>query len=259
MSNFSFVEDDDVVAAAAWVSSVDGHSFDTDAIKARLATLAEGAPGPDIGALVRHLRDTAGFVGQTSEYYRPENSYLDVVLEQRQGIPISLAVVYLAVAREHGLAAHGINFPGHFLVVMTGADEHAQLVDPFLAELISLEDCQQRIKSTLGADVDLTQSHLVRADAGAIAVRMLGNLKSLRWQMQDFDRALALSNAILALAPEQLTELRDRAFIWEKLDCLDAAIADFRELRDHYSDLETRQVLDQKISGLIEQSRAEGR
>ena len=71
--------------------------------------------------LNEYLFDEMGFRGNREHYDDPRNSFLNEVLERRTGIPISLAIVYLEVARRAGLRMDGVNFPGHFLLrVATG-------------------------------------------------------------------------------------------------------------------------------------------
>lgn len=110
-----------------------------DAARAALDELAEGARaivpprGPvarRVFALRRHLHETQGFRGNVEDYYDPENSFLPSVLAQRTGIPITLALVYLAVSRRIDLPLVGIGMPMHFLVgFRSGA--HTRYLDPF--------------------------------------------------------------------------------------------------------------------------------
>jgi regulator of sirC expression with transglutaminase-like and TPR domain len=78
----------------------------------------------------RLLYDEVGFQGDLANYYDPRNNYLNQVIERRAGIPVTLAVVFLEVARRAGVQAQGVAFPGHFLVQIPthGA---VILVDPF--------------------------------------------------------------------------------------------------------------------------------
>src|SRR5690606_11578572 len=76
-----------------------------------------------------HVYGALGFHGNTDDYYDPRNSYLNEVLQRRTGIPITLAVVLMALGRRVGILVEGVGFPGHFLVRIGGAD--GELVDPF--------------------------------------------------------------------------------------------------------------------------------
>ncbi len=69
-----------------------------------------------VKALNEYLFDELGFTGNRDKYEDPRNSCLNEVLERRTGIPLTLSIVYMEVARRAGLQVDGINFPGHFLV-----------------------------------------------------------------------------------------------------------------------------------------------
>ena len=151
------------------------------------------------------------FRGNEESYYDPRNSYLNEVIVRRVGIPISLAVVMMAVGRRVGLAVEGIGFPGHFLVRVGGARGH--IVDPFHGgralsrdELITLAerfDAQARSASRDGAlDVDALASYLQPVDARAIAVRMLVNLKHVYERGGDSARALVACDRLVDVAGE---------------------------------------------------------
>jgi len=103
-----------------------------------------------LAALSRMLYGAQGFHGNDEQYYDPRNSYLNEVLERRLGIPISLGVVYMAVAARVGLSVDGVCTPGHF-VLTCGDDEERWFIDPFTAgEVLSLEACRRRVESRLG-------------------------------------------------------------------------------------------------------------
>src|SRR5260370_41445160 len=86
--------------------------------------------GGDIDRLCQVLAKEEGFRGNTSDYHGPQNSCLNVVLDTRVGLPITLSVIYLEGARRAGIALYGVSFPGHFVVACDFAD-HNLLIDPF--------------------------------------------------------------------------------------------------------------------------------
>jgi regulator of sirC expression with transglutaminase-like and TPR domain len=132
----------DTIAGALLVSRLVEPATDPDWCVGELRQLASGVVDPRAPvALVDHLRGL-GFAGAT-QYYEPANSALQRVLETHRGIPISLAMVLLGVARELGLPAAGINFPGHFLVEIADT-----LVDPFS---MSVLDAQERAQAGVTA------------------------------------------------------------------------------------------------------------
>jgi regulator of sirC expression with transglutaminase-like and TPR domain len=82
----------------------------------RLQALAAGVDGADLAAVTRHLFATVGLRGDRASYYDPANSMLPLVLDRGRGIPISLAVIAVDVARRLGIEASVVGMPGHVLV-----------------------------------------------------------------------------------------------------------------------------------------------
>jgi regulator of sirC expression with transglutaminase-like and TPR domain len=188
----------------------------------RLAGVPEGAAR--VERLNRFLFDEEGFAG-ASEYYDPRNSYLNDVLARRCGIPITLAIVYIAVARRAGIDARGISFPGHFLVRCAGREE--RIIDAFHGRTITLGECEARLVSALGAGAELRpELHLRDAGAREILLRMLANLSRIFAGNGDAERLLACCDRIVLLAPADPIALRDRAMVYQRLGWFAPAIAD---------------------------------
>ncbi|MCY4077880.1 MAG: transglutaminase-like domain-containing protein, partial [Acidobacteria bacterium] len=145
----------------------------------RIATLGPGAePLARVRAISGYLFDDQGFAGNTKAYDDPRNSFLNQVLERRTGIPITLALVYIEVARRAGVRADGVNFPGHFLLRLphTGdrpsdADDHV-ILDPFHGGAILDEaDCQRLLRKHAGDDASFDRRLLARASKQQILLR----------------------------------------------------------------------------------------
>ncbi len=173
-----------------------------------------------------------GFIGNHDQYDDPRNSLFNDVLIRRTGIPITLAVVFIDVARSAGLSVEGVNFPGHFLVrCLPGHDEppDAQplLVDPFHAgALLTDAECARLLRSNLGADATLDQDMLRTAGKRDILLRMLLNLKRAYVQLRSFAQAHAVAELLVALDPAALTELRDRGLLAAQLHDYASALRD---------------------------------
>jgi regulator of sirC expression with transglutaminase-like and TPR domain len=199
--------------------------LDALAAEARASQSAAGSdPASQARWLTRFLYREQGFRGNAEHYYDPRNSYLNEVLERRTGIPITLAVVYIEVARRLGIPARGVGFPGHFLVKHPGAPE--AIVDPFSGALLTARECEQRLETALGSGQRLTAEHLAPATPLDILVRVLRNLKRIHVEAEAWLDALAASERILLLLPDQPEELRERGLLLERLDCFDEAAAD---------------------------------
>jgi regulator of sirC expression with transglutaminase-like and TPR domain len=165
-----------------------------------------------------------GFTGNATEYYDPRNSYLNEVIDRRRGIPITLAVVYLAVGRRLGQPVSGINAPGHFLV------RHGDcVVDPFAAgRPVARHTLIEQLRQMGVTDPEAQLERLLASppDTRAILVRMLGNLKANYLQRKDFVRSLAVVDRLVHLDPRNPVWLRDRGALYQRLECARAAIED---------------------------------
>ena len=174
--------------------------------------------------LLSFLSEDRGFVGNQNDYYDPRNSFLNEVLERRTGVPITLSIVYLEVARRIGLALCGVSFPGHFLV--RSVEEPGVVLDPFYGRVLTLDDCEEKLREALGEDAELEADHLKAARPREILARMLSNLKQVYLRREEHEAALACADRLLLLLPEAPLELRDRGLIYAKLECFGPALRD---------------------------------
>jgi len=206
---------------------------DADGLRAQLDALADAARPALVGAsgvraralaLARALVEEAGFHGNETDYYDPQNSFLDRVLARRTGIPITLAVVWMEVGGRLGLALEGVGFPGHFLV--RASAEARVLLDPFTGSLVDEGWCATRLRALLGPKAVLDPHFLRAVTPRQMLVRMLANLKQIYSHRQQVEKALACSERILLLAPDAPLELRDRGLLLEALECFGPAVAD---------------------------------
>lgn len=201
-----------------------------DELVARGRSQVEAAPSPvrAVAALNHWLFEVEGFRGNQEQYDDPRNSFLDQVLVRRRGLPITLSILYVEIARQLGLEAYGIGFPGHFLAKVVGLGDTSPelIVDPFFGRVLSLEDCMDRLRAAAGEPVPFDPHWVQPATAREIWVRMLNNLKLLYLRQGDGLSALGCFDRILILDPSALHELRDRGLLLERLDCLHAAIED---------------------------------
>ncbi len=197
-----------------------------------------GSPARTVAALNRWLFEIEGYRGNQEQYDDLRNSFLDQVLLRRRGLPITLSILYVEIARQLGLEAYGVGFPGHFLAKVVGLGEATPelIVDPFFGRVLSLEDCMERLRAAAGEHVPFDPHWVRPATAREIWVRMLNNLKLLYLRQGDGLSALGCFDRILLLEPAAAHELRDRGLLLERLDCLHAAIEDLSA----YLELEPR-------------------
>ena len=172
-----------------------------------------------------------GFRGNEENFEDPDNSMMNRVLETRLGLPITLSVLYMEVARRVGLHVEGVSFPGHFLVCYRD-DEGCSFIDPFHRGRILLrEDLLEMLRKVLGSKARLKPEYLEPSSRRAILTRMLTNLKNLYTRRHDFPRALMAAERLVLLNPKAHHERRDRGFMYGLTGQREAAVARGRESR----------------------------
>jgi regulator of sirC expression with transglutaminase-like and TPR domain len=186
-------------------------------------------------ALNDYLFKELQFVGNEQQYEDPRNSFLNEVLDRRTGIPITLALLYMEVARRAGLHVEGINFPGHFLVrcpARRGLSYSRDLIiDAFHGGALLSEDACRELLRRHSADDDHArmESHLLgQATKPQILARMLLNLKRVFVRMHSFPQARDITELLLAVDPSAINELRDRGLLAYHLKDFSAALRDLQ-------------------------------
>jgi regulator of sirC expression with transglutaminase-like and TPR domain len=174
-----------------------------------------------------------GLRGNSEDYYDPRNSYLNEVFDRRLGIPITLSVIYMEVAKRISFPIKGIGFPGHFLVKHAVKDRDI-VIDPFnLGRILTLNDCQELLDKIHEGAVPMNPSLLQPMGKRAIVTRMLYNLKGIYTQKELCQKALSVIDKLLLLNPAAPTEVRDRGLLYMQTSLFAKALADLESyLRD---------------------------
>jgi len=190
-------------------------------------------PSRIVAQLNAYLFDTEGFRGNLEDYYDARNSFLNDVIERKTGIPITLSVVYIELARQVGLPIVGVGMPGHFLVRYS-AQPTVFWIDPFhRGQILSHEDCQHLLAQMYGPRLEWSDAYVQPVSDHAILQRMLYNLKAIYVQQSDPHRALGVVERLLLLRPDALTEVRDRGLLQAQMGAVEAALDDLQ----HYLQL----------------------
>jgi regulator of sirC expression with transglutaminase-like and TPR domain len=135
----------------------------------------EGVDGM-ISCFARYLYGELGFHGNLSDYYNPDNSYLNTLLVTRAGIPISLSALYLVLARRLGLSVTGAGMPGHFLVCFNDG-KRRRVIDPFhRGRVLDQDGCADLLR---GVGLTYEERYLDAVDNRYILERSLKNLISI--------------------------------------------------------------------------------
>ena len=242
----------DLAKAALYIAQEEYPNLDPEeyinALDTMAAELQDRLPGQRyplriIQAINSYLYDDLGFTGNVTDYYDPRNSFFNQVIERRIGIPITLSLVYLEVAKRVDFPMVGVGMPGHFLI-RPDLPEMEIFVDAFnRGEVMFPQDCQERLTKIYAQSVMLQPEFLESVSNRQFLVRMLTNLKVIYLQKEDLEKALAAVERILLLFPEMVGELRDRGLIYYQMGRWTAAVVDLEDYLDKVPNAEDAPVI----------------
>jgi regulator of sirC expression with transglutaminase-like and TPR domain len=272
----ALVADDDnllLIEAAASIAQDEFPHVDTQGVLAEIDLLADRLKRriPADASQVQRLRllghfffSELGFAGNVNDYYDPQNSYLHNVLKTRRGIPITLSLIYIELAKHIGLEARGVAFPGHFLVKlkMPAGDRYGEVViNPFTGQSLGredLEDMLEPFRRRPGAHPDFEAPlglYLQTAAPRDVLARLLHNLKEIYRSAQDWPRLLAVQQRLVVLLPSNWEERRDRGLALAELSRFTEALADLEAYLEHGSALADRAAVERRAGELWQASR----
>jgi regulator of sirC expression with transglutaminase-like and TPR domain len=189
--------------------------------------------------------------GNQEEYYDPRNSYLNEVLDRRLGIPISLSVIYWAVAESLGLSVAGANLPGHFMLRVEDGDR-TWFVDPFHSgAVMSPEMCRRRLSETLQQPVELDDAMVAPCTAATVVTRILRNLKAIYLRREDLPSVVLIQRRLAALNPRDADEVRDLGVLCLRAERPGEAVDPLRA----YLESSPTDALAPEISALLDAAR----
>jgi len=187
------------------------------------------APLPEhrVAALNQYLFTEKGFTGNSDNYYALGNNFLNVVLEKKTGIPITLAVVYIEVGRRAGLPLVGINFPTHFLVKYRL--EHLEIfLDVFDGGACMTDDLlQAKLDANFEGPVHLEPTMLAEATDKEILARILRNLTRTYAFLEQYDKAVTAAERITWLLPNAIGDYRILGYLYYKTHAYSQSITAF--------------------------------
>lgn len=254
-------KDPPVAHAALSLEEEDLHEMPIAALLDDIASWAKqideklgGARAPSAVAehIAEHLFTTLGFKPNGEYLNDPRNAYLAHTLDRREGIPITLSMVYLGICNQLKMPAHGIGFPGHFLVQI-GAGDSGVLVDPFgLGRALSGKDVLALLQQVLGADATLKPEHLAASSLRATLVRHHRNMKQSFIHRREYPAALRVSERLVWLVPEDTEERRDRGMLYEQLGCYMAAKHDYAWYLNHAPQAHDASFIRDRFVGVVQ-------
>lgn len=252
----------DLTRGAVLIAAEDDDEVDVEAVLDKLGGMgaelvSRFMPGMTIdnalGVLADYLHRDVGLRGDKKTYYDVKNSFVHEVLVRRKGIPISLAIIYMAVGRAAGLPLVGVSFPSHFLLgAYAGPVDRSRLpdwfIDPFEPHtLMRADDCRDLFVKLGGTAQAFKPQVLQTATHRQILVRVLTNLKMIYAQTGQTEKAIAAIDRILLLNPNAATEYRDRGSLHMSLDLYSLALDDFTHYLGSEPALEERAAIEQAV------------
>ena len=227
----------DLLRAALTFARIEYPQLDVETYMQRVDDLARrtaakvketGEPFQSIAALNEVLFHEEMFRGNTADYYSPRNSFMNDVLDRRLGIPITLALVYMEVARRVGFPLFGVGMPGHFLLKHYDVSGRPILIDAFdRGAIVTEEDCQQKLNSIYSGQLVLQPEFLMPVTRRQMLTRILNNLKTIYLSQRNFRMALQVVDLVLVIYPRSPEDVKQRAVLRYNLDDLSGALKDF--------------------------------
>jgi regulator of sirC expression with transglutaminase-like and TPR domain len=216
-----------------------------DRLAERVQAGPESSPLSNIEALNQILFEQEEFSGNEEEYDDPRNSFLNDVLVRKKGIPITLSLVYMEVARRRRLPVVGVGFPGHFLVKYLGTAGEI-FIDPYhRGAVLTTGDCEELLKAHFGAQSELKTEYLRATTNKQILSRMLNNLKGSYFRRANYPKVLTMIELALTINEDTLPDLRDRGMVYFAMARYADAVADLKAYltRAPSGDPEAKEVL----------------
>lgn len=176
-------------------------------------------PTQIIETINNYLFKEKEFRANLQDYYNPMNSYVNVVLEQKSGIPITLSIIYIRIAHMLKFRLHAVNFPAHFLIkhILEG-DGSEIIIDPFnggrIMDDYTMKELLDQFYPT--QNIALTRAFVEKATSAQVMIRMLNNLKGSYYESQDIERAEIANEMIIAIEPHNPDAVRDKGMIFLK-------------------------------------------
>lgn len=224
----------DLLSASLLIAKLDNQELDERVYVDQVAGMVEEIRGEfpkdaterqKLAVLNRYLFESNGFHGSRTNYYHRANSYLNQVLDDREGLPITLSVLYMELGRRLGLRIEGIGLPGHFVVRQVANNGDKQLVDVFDGgKLISDADAGRIVREFAGREI--VDEDLKPNSRRAILQRILRNLMGIAQRDGDKEAMLRYVEALLAIEPDTPSERGMRAVLRFETGRRDGAVAD---------------------------------
>ena len=162
------------------------------------------------------------FKANVDDYQNPLNNFLNVVIDKRIGIPITLSIIYITLAQSINFKVYPVNFPRHFLVKHSlDDDDHNEIIiDPFNKGRIMDDYAIKNLLDSFFPDqnIPLTKKIVEKTDLSQVMIRMLNNIKDSFFEIQEFDKINLANEMIFAIDPKNAYAIRDKGIILHDKD-----------------------------------------
>jgi regulator of sirC expression with transglutaminase-like and TPR domain len=201
-----------------------------ESLARRVAAEASDLDRATLASLNHVLFQELKLRGNRDDYYDPRNSFLNDVLDRGLGIPITLSILYMEIARRVGFPLSGVGMPGHFLLKHYGHEGQELLIDCFNGgDILSRQDCQSRLDEIYSGEMTLRAEFLHPISRRQILTRMLNNLKTVYLSTRNFRKALPIADLILVIHPRSAEDVKQRALLRHSMGMHGLAAQDLHE------------------------------
>ena len=167
-----------------------------------------------ISMLNEHLFENLGFSGDDNDYFNPKNNFLNEVIDKKSGLPITISILYVEIAKFVGLDLKIVGFPSHILVKYN----EEMILDPFYdGRLLDIDDLQDILDTNFDGQLEFQPEFLDEIGSEQILLRMTRNLKNSYTQSFVYEKALLCTNMVLSIEPESPEDIRDKGILEERM------------------------------------------
>jgi regulator of sirC expression with transglutaminase-like and TPR domain len=213
--------------------------MDVESELSKIDRLAEKISDHTLPGVIQFLFQEQGFGGEKDDYYNPANSYIDQVLQRRRGIPISLAIIIIEVARRCGVPLFGVGMPGHFLVGHREAE--GVFVDPFEGKIID-GSAARDLFLVLHPGQEFRTEFLNETAPDVIVLRMLNNLRMIYLRDRGVSELTSVLELLVCLDDCPIDEFHRLASALDALGRTDEAARHLDKAANRYSGTDADQM-----------------
>lgn len=192
------------------------------------------------------------FRGDAEQFFSSENAFINKVLEQRKGIPITLGAILMYFADRLSLPISPVAFPTQLVLRADWSDGEVAFYNPFDGERVSTRTLEGWIIGQSGPLARLEQSNLLPTDNATLVGRWLSVIKSALLREEEYNLALRCSEMALTFDPDNPYEIRDRGYIYQQLDCDWVAASDYEYFIEQCPDDPASELLKLQVRALTE-------